>query len=741
MFIDRPGAVPPSVRNPLDATHTTLLITMKTTRILTTTIAALLATPLNAEEQQRRLPETVVTANKPSLTVPSLEVAISEVRRTPGGVSVVDANEVRKGRATTLKDALDYAPGVFIQPRHGAEESRISIRGSGIQRTFHGRGIKLLQDGSPLNLADGGFDFQAIEPLATRYIEVYRGANALEFGSTTLGGAVNFVSLTGRDASPLGLRFEYGSFDSYRAQVSTGGVSGPLDWYASFSHSSQDGFREHSQQNNQRFFANIGYRINENTETRFYITYAQTDSELPGNLTQLELNTDPRVASRVPAFLRGFQPVARFDYVTSNWKRDFELFRLANKTTWESDEHRVSLGAFWAHKDLDHPILFVIDQLSNDFGINLRYDYSGDLFGHKNKFTIGFAPTYNILQDNRFDNVFGRRGAKFSDNEQEALNLDLYLQNSFHITPTVALVAGAQVTYAKRKNQDDFPFGADNSDTQDWWGFSPKLGVLWDITPDTQAYVNVSRSFEPPSFGELGNANNNGAGLIELDAQTATTFEIGTRGKSGRFAWDIAYYHAWLEDELLEFQVRPGLTQTVNAGETIHQGIEAALDIEVARGIFARGETAAPAGKGVVAPEPKSDRLVLRQVYLWNDFRFDGDATFGDNQLPGIPAHYYRAELMYEHPSGFYIGPNVEWVPQGYNVDSADTLHTDSYALLGAKVGWRSERGFSVFFEVKNLTDEKYAATTSVVAFGSPDSRVFLPGDGRGFFGGIEWKF
>lgn len=724
---------------------------MKTTIILSTTIAAFLGAQIAASAETGTLAETVVTGvtTTPSLTVPGIEVALATVRETPGGVSIIDATEIRKGRATTLKDALDYAPGVFVQPRFGSEEARISIRGSGIQRTFHGRGIKLLQDGAPLNLADGGFDFQAVEPLATRYIEVYRGANALEYGSTTLGGAVNFVSYTGHNASPLTARFEYGSFGSFRGQLSSGGVYGPFDYYASLTHSSQDGFRDHSQQSNQRFFANLGYRLNENLETRFFVTYAQTDSELPGNLTKEEMETNPQQAQRVPAFLRGIPSIARFDLVTSNWKRDFELFRIANRTTWQSDEHRFSMSTFWAHKDLDHPILFVIDQLSNDFGLDLRYDYTGALFGHKNKFTIGFSPTYGVTQDNRYENIFGNRGAKFADSELQAWNLDMYLQNSFYLTDTVALVAGGQITYADRKNTDDFPLGADNTDRQDWWGYSPKVGVLWDVNPDVQAYANVSRSFEPPSFGELGNANNNGAGLIKLEAQTGTTAEIGTRGKAGRFSWDLAYYYAWLDDEMLEFQVQPGLNQTVNAGRTIHQGIEAGLDIDLFRGLFVQEPFVCGKGasdgkstaKKTVVEEPELDRIILRQVYLWNDFRFDGDPDFGDNQLPGIPEHYYRAELMYEHPCGFYIGPNIEWVPTGYPVDSAGTLHADSYVLLGAKVGYRSEKGFSVFFEAKNLTDETYAATTGVVSQAGANSQLFLPGDGRGFYGGIEWKW
>jgi len=723
-------------------------MTSKSLFILSTTIAICQASALaqSPAPTPSRLPETVITARKYSLTSPTVEILRREIERTPGGVSVVDAESYKRGRSNNLKDALDYAPGVFVQPRFGAEEARISIRGSGIQRTFHGRGLKLLQDGVPLNLADGGFDFQAVEPLAAKAVEVYRGANALEFGATTLGGAVNFVSLTGYDAPALTARFEIGSFDSYRAQLASGAVVGPLDYYVSLSHSSTDGFREHSQQNNQRLFANVGYKLSPQLETRFYLTYAQTDSELPGNLTKLQLEADPEQAQRVPEFLRTFQPVARFDVVTSNWKRDFELFRVANRTTWEDGDHRVTFSGFWAHKDLDHPILFVIDQLSNDFGLGLRYDYSGDLAGHKNRFTIGLAPTWGVVQDERFANVFGNRGAKFADNQQSSLNFDLFALEQFWMTPHWALSVGTQVTYAGRRNRDDFPTGPDNGDQQDWWGVSPKVGVLYQPREDVQFYANVSRSFEPPSFGELTNAANAGRGLVQLDAQTGTTAEIGTRGRVARFAWDLTYYYSWIEDELLEFQIVPGLSQTVNAGKTTHQGIELGFAWDAVRGIFARATGAAPVGEGkkaVVAPaDVEADRLVLRTSYLWNDFRFDGDPTFGDGLLPGLPEHYLRAELMYEHPCGFHVGPNLEYVPKAYRVDSRGTLFADGYTLLGARIGWRAARGFSAYLEARNLTDETYVATTGVIAnAGGADAAVFLPGDGRSFFVGVEYRW
>ena len=44
------------------------------------------------------------------------------------------------------------------------------------------RGLTLLQDGVPVNLADDNGDFQELEPIFFDHLEVYRGANALRFG-------------------------------------------------------------------------------------------------------------------------------------------------------------------------------------------------------------------------------------------------------------------------------------------------------------------------------------------------------------------------------------------------------------------------------------------------------------------------------------------------------------------------------------------------------------------------------
>ncbi|MEX2515630.1 MAG: Plug domain-containing protein [Gammaproteobacteria bacterium] len=133
---------------------------------------ACLLVPFASHAEHAVLPDVTVEGSQQTqpISLPSIQQARDRLNLAPGGVDVIDAEQYKQGRSSTLRDVLGWSPGVFVQPRFGSEESRLSIRGSGLQRTFHLRGIKLLQDGVPLSLADGGGDFQAIEPLALQSV-------------------------------------------------------------------------------------------------------------------------------------------------------------------------------------------------------------------------------------------------------------------------------------------------------------------------------------------------------------------------------------------------------------------------------------------------------------------------------------------------------------------------------------------------------------------------------------------
>ncbi|CAM2987713.1 TonB-dependent receptor family protein [Rariglobus hedericola] len=652
-----------------------------------------------------------VTARPQSLTIPSLETARVEMALTAGGTEVVDSDRYLKGRASTLADTFALSAGVFAQPRFGSDEARLSIRGSGLQRTYHGRGIRVLQDGVPINFADGAFDMQSLEASAADYINVWRGANALAYGSSTLGGAIDYVSHTGRTAPGGFARLEAGSWGYFRSTLAGGSSQGALDGYASFTEQQQNGFRDHADQENQRLFANAGLRLSQNAETRFYVTAIRADSELPGTLTKTELENDPSQADK-----------SFFGAVRYNNKRDYDLLRVANKTSVQIGDTLVALSAAWTYKDLDHPITpfaGVFDVLTNDLLLGLSATNTSDLFGHDNRVRAGVNFTRGESRNSTYQNVFGARGALTARSEQTSTNTEFFVEDQFTLGRGFTVVLGTTVAHNTREN--DQLLGAAASYDRSYDNVSPKVGLRWDGR-DVQLYTNVSGSYEPPSAGETG-------GAVANDAQKAVSVEIGTRGMRGPVRWDASVYAARIDGEFLSLNDAFGAPLgTINADKTTHQGVELAMDIDVL---------------GQSWHDKPDNRLVLRGAWTYGRFKFDDDAVYGNNTLAGIPPHLIRAELMWENAAGWYAGPTVEWVPVKSYVDFDNTLAADPYALLGFKLGRRLEKGISWFIEAKNLFDKDYAATHDVIASAplGDATRAFYPGDGRGFYAGIEYRF
>ncbi len=655
-----------------------------------------------------------------SSTQPDKETAKEVLSKTAGGTTLVDMDLVREGRTSNLQDALGLAAGVLAQSRFGAEETRLSIRGSGIQRTFHGRGIKLMQDGMPTNLADGGFDFPAIDPMATDYIEVYRGANAFQYGASNLGGSINFISRTGYTSPKFEVRAEGGSYGYYRLGLSAGGVENDLDYFVTASKYGTNSFRDNAVQSADRLTGNVGYKINENVETRFYFGYTNNDSQLSSSLTKAQLKDDPKQATITSGPLAG-QGIN---------ERDINVTRLANKTTINLEHGKLELGAFYSRKSLYHPIidLFVfgndtvglIDQESDDYGITARWTQQGHLFGFNNEFVAGLTPTYGKTDAKNFRNRNAKRGALINNFDQRASNIELFIEDRLSLTDDLTAIGGLQYARARRDSKDQFIRAAtgDQSVDKTYTQTSPKLGVLYQLNPQVQLFSNISRSFEPPTFGEL-----NSIVVSQLKEQSGSTFEVGSRGNTESIDWDVAIYYARLKNELLQVAPAgtPFATQTINTDKTVHRGLELGLNARLPL------------------------NLESRSSLLINDFKLDRDAVFRSNRLPGVQRSLLRSELMYRGNhllEGFYFGPTIEWSPERYNVDFAETLFADNYFIWGLKAGQKVNKNWTWFLEGRNLSNQKYAATTGVARNqNGADGALFLPGDGRTAYMGITWTY
>ncbi|NIJ38021.1 iron complex outermembrane receptor protein [Sphingopyxis panaciterrae] len=646
----------------------------------------LAAMPVHAAEADATIIVTAPTAT---------DAAEARAARTPGGTDVVSYEDYADKSVVSLRDALAFSPGVYLQPRFG-QEVRISIRGSGLSRGYHMRGLTLLQDGIPINLADDNGDFQELEPIFFDHLEVYRGANALRFGSGTLGGAINGVTPTGRSAKGIYLRGDVGSFDSVRGLVAAGVAGEQVDAWGAVSADTSDGDRAHAKRQSVRFHGNVGMKFSDTVATRFYASFNHIDQRLPGALIYDEALTTPRKANA--------------SAITGDQARDIESLRLQNRTSFDFGAVRLDVGAFVNAKTLHHPIYQLIDQKSVDRGTFFRLDYAGGPV----EATFGGELRVGDVNSRRFLNLAGKRGAKTFDARQDARTATLYGEIRLRPVETLSLIAGGIYADGMRRQRETFNNGpVDNLGRADFDAFSPKLGVLFEPAQGMQFYANYSRSVEFPGFIELAQQSS----FVALDPQRAWTAEIGTRGRSGIASWDLSLYRADIKGELLQYRVGADIpASTFNAQRTRHEGVEAALELEPLRW------------------------LRLRQVYTYSNFRFRRDVQYGDNRLPVVPRHVYRAELRLGSDA-LHIAPNFEWVPQGPLADYANNVRTPGYALIGITGGARVAAGIDAFVDIRNVTGKKAIGDISAAIAATGTSAIYYPVERRAVSAGLRARF
>ena len=651
--------------------------------------------------------EVIVTGARNPEDPPVVAEARRRLSRTPGAVAVVSAESLQDRYAPNVADALRDVPGVYAQKKWGGDV-RIAIRGSGIGNANHLRGLFVAQDGIPFNEADGFGDVQMVDPLLARYTEVYKGGNALRFGGALLGGAINLVTPNGRTArETVALRAELGSWETARVHAEVAGLHGDWDGFLGITGVTAKGWRERSEGQQQYVTLNLGRSFGEDREARLIVQGAYIHQDIPGSLTLSQALTTPTVAATANR--------------ANSYQRDYASVRTTLSARWRLSPGLLFEGAVYGTwKDLHHPIFQVIDQQSRNYGVFGRLDWEGTLFGLRADAFGGVWFRSGDLDALQFVNVNGSSGAPTARARQNAQALDVFAEGRLFVTDKVALVAGGAWGRAERDFQrfalPGVPSSFDQTLGKDYDWFAPRVGVLWEGPSGAQAYANVTRSVEPPNFGSLSPV---ATGFAPIEAQEAWTWEAGVRGRTAAFSWDVAVYRAELENELLNYVVNPALgipAATFNADRTVHQGIEAGLDWRFAPG------------------------WRLRQTYTLSDFYFEGDVVYGDNDLPLVPPHMYRAELRYDHPAGWFVAPNLEWTPSESWVDYQNTLKAPGYTVANLGAGWTLPSGVALFVDARNLFDERYVSNFSAVTDArTASTAVFWPGEGRSVFVGVRW--
>ena len=642
-----------------------------------------------------------------------------ELGMVPAAVSSVGQDDIQLARQQLgLDESLNRVPGLFMQNRYNfAQDLRVSIRGAGTRASFGIRGIKIYIDDLPVTMTDGQGGVDDIDLGSAQRIEVMRGPASSLYGSSS-GGVISIYTEDGPETPFAEAAATVGEFDMQKFQFKTGGQYGKFNYLVNASHLSMEGYRDHSLVDHA--LVNSKFRYDINTDSDLTFVFNAVDSPVaddPGSLPIALVAANPKQA---------WGNNLAFDAGESLSQQRMGLV-YRHKF---GEQHEITLRNFYLWRDFQTFLPFQGGGVSAFdrffFGGGGQYTYTAALFGMPNRFTVGFDIDAQRDARQRYDNNFGNVGAQIQNQDEEAEAYGFYFRNELSLTDTIELAFGGRYDVVDMAIKDKFLANANQSASLDFSEFSPTVGLVWHVFPQTSVYANYGSAFETPTFTEAGgpiqDASGNGVtitGFRDVNAQTAESFEVGLRGNLwDRIDYDLAAYTMTVSDEIVNDGTLGNVGFFENA-DTDRNGVEASLVVDV------------------------FDGMKMTTAYTYSNFEFDqypSNPALQGNKMPVIPEQQLFIELAYTHSSGLYVIWDILWVDELY-ANNANTVTNPAYKVANIRFGRDFQFGsltLSPFFGINNMFNESYNGNVRPNSFGG---RFFEPAPDQNAYGGLSARY
>jgi len=632
----------------------------------------------------------------------------SRMANEPGPITTLLLTPEDSIMAESLDSTLRQAPGVYSVADDGGRQTRISMRGSGLQNPHGSVGLLLLYNHIPLNRADGSYTTQAIDPNALSSIEVLPGGNAYRYGSSTLGGAIRFNSLTGINHPGRHLHASGGSWNTFGQQLTLGEhfPDQGIDFHTSLSYQSSDGFRENSDRRSITFNGNLGIQHSEHAETRIFLLLSEGKLQIPGGLSLEEARANPRASL-------GPDPGVE-------WRRDTNDYIIGTSTVVKRPNALYRLGTFAARNTFYHPsgnppTNLLLDDTYRTYGLNFNVETSYQFAGLDHELDLGVRTAYTEGKRRGSRPVFSPPFPR-SDilTNQRSTQTVFHAAQRTHLTEDTRLHLGSQFIHATRKQTDP-----NRNFDESYTHWAPRIGLDHSITESIEIYTNFTESYEAPRFGTFTRDT-------PVNAQRARTGEIGIRGSAMGTDWNLALFHSRIRDRFI-FVTPPGQeVAVIDNTNARQQGIELSSITNI----------------GNLLNTSTLDGLTWRNTFTYSDFRFRNDPIHGNNRMPLVPEYRLSSQLAMEWENGFDAAAELEGIFGDRQIDNANTAQLGSYFLVHLSAGYSPTERFRVYARIHNVFNQNYIANYNLredVSGGA--GRIFFPGEPRAVYVGASVAF
>ena len=647
----------------------------------TLTVTADPNTPAEATNGYQPLNTSTATlTNMPMLDIPQV-------------VNTVSDNVLEDQHATTLDEALYNVSNVVQTNTLGGTQDAFVRRGFGANRdgSIMTNGLRTVLPRS----------FNA----ATERVEVLKGPASTLYGILDPGGLINVVTKRPEKTFGGSISATSSSFGGGTGQVD---VTGPIDgtrlaYRLTGEYQDEDYWRNFGNERSTFIAPSLTWFGDDATVT---VLYSHRDYKTPFDRgTIFDLNTKKAVdVDRKTRFDEPFNitdgqsDLAQLNAeyrLNSQWTAKFDY-------SYSQDKYSDNQARVMAYDAKTGNLTRRVDatQGSTQRMHSTRADLQGnvDIAGFYNEILTGVSyENYDLLRTdmmrcknvkdfNIYHPTYGNLGkcttvsASDSDQTLKQESYSAYAQDALYLTDKWIAVAGMRYQYYTQYAGKGRPFNVNTDSRDEQW--TPKLGLVYKLTPVVSLFANYSQTFMPQS--------SIASYIGDLPPETSNAYEVGAKFDlfDGVTA-NIALFDIHKRNVLYNESVG-GETIAKTAGRVRSQGVEVDLAGSLTE------------NTNIIASYGYTDAKVLE------------DPDYAGKPLPNVPRHTGSLFLTYDIHNAF-AGNTLTLGGGGHGVSRRSATNGADYYLPGyfvadAFAAYKMKLQYPVTLQVnvKNLFDKTY---------------------------------
>ncbi len=533
-------------------------------------------------------------------------------------------------------------------------------------------------------LGRGNFNFDLANNFDIERIEIIKGPASALYPSHAFGGVINIITKKPPQQPTLRLFSDFGSWDRLRLGADFGFTIDPTlvqNWRlgslgvkANISHFEEDGWREWRGTEKNTASLRTSWKPREGTRIEFGGTRTKYYKENPGDLTEDQFRADwGGVGTK-----RNHTP-----YI--DYRRSANLdARLVQTFDWGGE--------------LLLPWGYVYEKTSNRWGRNRtkRHDfkprYTHNFEFLRTKLIVGTDFSYSRLKSlNRNQLTRAYITSPYAQVEVSPFEGHDWLNG-------IKLFSGVRYEYTKYDHINYQTPSA--SGKKSFSKATPHVGITWQWNSANSVWFSYSQGYSVPKTRDLWSTRNDTLDNPNLKPEEAENFEIGARGSlfEDRIIYDLSWHHTTIKNFIVKEEVAAGVYQYLNAAKLRNKGLEAQIGLWPVKWV------------GVEAAYTYAlNKYVSYQGIDRRGASFD----YSGNYMYASPKHHLNARFIVKPIEGAKI--ELEWDHiSKYYIDNANTGTYKRPDLFHLSASYKWNDFFTVWAQVRNLTDKKYANRVSL---------------------------